>query len=222
MIYVSYYGLVFGRPVVGEKRLAALVHALEKPQRLEDIPESKDVWELQYRNKTWDYLANNEEVSRYSVIIGYIQHFKPKASIFDIGCGEGILQERLSTFGYTSYIGLDISETAVQRACLKSDTKTDFISGNAESYVPQELFDVIVFNEVLYYFRDPLETFVRYSKFLKENGIIITSLEHTIRSTAIRRRIKKIYPALVETKITNTHKNFTWFCTAFALSQKTG
>ena len=221
LIYFFYYRLVFGRSVLGEKKLSSLVHSLEKRQRKEDIPESKEVWDFQYLNKMWDYLSNNEEVSRYSVIIGYIQHFKPEGSILDIGCGMGILQERLSSFGYSRYVGIDISDTAIQRAHLKEDTKTVFINGDADSYSPLESFDIIIFNEILYCLDNPLEIFARYTNFLKENGIIITSIQHTIRSTAVRRRIKKLYPTLVETKITNTYKDLTWFCNVFVPSKKT-
>jgi len=218
-VYVSYYRLLFGRPIVG--RLSALVHALERRQRREDIPESKEVWDFQYRNKRWDYLANDEEVSRYSVIRGYIQHFNRQGSILDIGCGEGILQERLRAFGYTRYVGLDISEAAIQRAHIKEDAKTVFISGDAESHIPDESFDIMIFNEVLYYFHNPLDSFARYMSLLRERGVVIVSLEDTIRSAAIRQRIKTTYPAVVETKITNTRKNFSWFCTVFAPSQNT-
>ena len=222
LIYSLYYRLVFGRPILGEKRISAIVHAFEKRQKKDDIPELKEVWDSQYLNEEWDYLCNREEVSRYSVIVGYIQYFKPAGSILDVGCGAGILQERLTAFVYARYVGLDISDPAIQRARLREDAKTFFISGDAESYTPLELFDVIILNEVLYYFESPVESFARYTNFLKENGVIITSLFHTTRSIAIQRRIKEIYPVLAETKITNTFKKFTWFCNVFVPSQKIG
>jgi len=222
LIYSLYYSLVFGRAVWGEKRISTMVHALEKRQKKGDIPESKEVWDTQYLNKKWDYLCNHEEVSRYSVIVGYIQYFKPAGSILDIGCGAGILQERLAAFGYARYVGIDISDSAIQRARLREDAKTFFISGDAESYTPLGPFDVIVLNEVLYYFDSPVESFARYMNFLKENGVIITSLFYTTRSIVIQRRIKETYPALAETEITNTFKKLTWFCNVFVPSQKTG
>src|SRR5215467_2451139 len=217
-IYVVYYGWVFGRPVVGEKRISRLVRALERRQQKEDIPEDKEVWESQYRSMFWDYLSNQEEVSRYSVIIGYIQYFKPAGSILDIGCGAGILQERLGPSGYMRYVGLDLSETAIERARRKTDAKTLFIHGDADAYMPLEQFDTIIFNESLHYFDHPLESFARYTPFLKENGLIITSLFRTTRSMAIRRSIAKRYLVLVETEITNRRKGFTWFCDIFVPS----
>src|SRR5215467_4106083 len=84
-IYVVYYGWVFGRPVVGEKRISRLVRALERRQQKEDIPEDKEVWESQYRSMFWDYLSNQEEVSRYGVMVGYIQYFKPHGWMLDAG-----------------------------------------------------------------------------------------------------------------------------------------
>ena len=219
LICSLYYNLIFGRSVLGEKSLAAIVHALERRQQKGDIPVLKEVWDTQYIDATWDYLSNHDEVSRYSVIVGYIQHFKPAGSILDIGCGVGILQERLAAFGYARYVGLDISEQAIQQARVKEDAKTLFITGDAESYLPVESFDVIILNEVLYYFVSPVESFARYTKFLTATGIIVTSLFHTTRSIAIQRRIKEKYPALAETQITNTFKGFTWVCNVFAISK---
>jgi 2-polyprenyl-3-methyl-5-hydroxy-6-metoxy-1,4-benzoquinol methylase len=216
-IYVVYYGWVFDRPVAGEKRLSVLVRALEKRQQKEDIPEVREVWESQYRSGFWDYLSNREEVSRYSVIVGYIQYFKPAHSILDIGCGAGILQERLGSCGYTRYVGLDLSEAAIEQAQRRVDAKTLFIHGDADAYMPLERFDIIIFNESLHYFDHPLESFARYTPFLKENGLIITSLFRTTRSMAIRRRLTERYPVLVETKIINSRKGFTWFCDIFVL-----
>src|SRR6266487_5146131 len=95
LIYFLYYGLVFSRPVLGERRISSIVHSLERRHNRGDHPVAKEIWNLQYFDKRWDCLSNDGEVSRYSVIMGYIQYFKPTGSILDIGCGEGILQERL-------------------------------------------------------------------------------------------------------------------------------
>src|SRR6266699_5868480 len=220
LIYFLYYSLVFGRHLLGDQRISSIIHALERRQNKGDISVGKEDWELQYLGKMWNYLSNCKEVSHYSVIVGYIQYFKPTGSILDIGCGEGILQARLTASGYARYVGIDISDAAIQKAHLREDEKTIFISGDADSYIPPELFDVIIFNEVLYYFDYPLESFARYMEFLKENGMIITSLFQTIRSNSIRRRIKEMCPAVVETKVTNTFKSLTWFCNVFAPSEK--
>src|SRR5439155_8194062 len=74
LIYFLYYGLVFGRPVLGEKRISSIVHSLERRQNRGDIPVAKGIWDRQYLDKTWACLSNYEEVSHYSVIAGYIQY----------------------------------------------------------------------------------------------------------------------------------------------------
>jgi 2-polyprenyl-3-methyl-5-hydroxy-6-metoxy-1,4-benzoquinol methylase len=220
VLYFVYYQVVFGRSVVGEEPLAALVHAFEHQRDKGDIPQSKARWESQYLSTRWDYMANREEVSRYSVLVGYIQYFAPTGSILDIGCGEGILQDRLASGGYGRYLGIDLSEIAIQKARLKENETTSFIHADAESYVPAELFDLIIFNEVLYYFVNPVEGFTRYRAFLKADGLMLTSHFRTLRAMAIRRCIKTDYAVLAETKITNTLQDLTWFCDVFMPGKK--
>ncbi len=121
-----------------------------------DIPTSKEVWEKQYSKGQWDYLYQLEELAHYSIILGYIRNLKTGGSILDIGCGKGILQERLALYGYSKYVGIDISDNAIRQASCKANDKTTFIASDATRYSPTEAFDAIVFNEVLYYFDDPL------------------------------------------------------------------
>jgi 2-polyprenyl-3-methyl-5-hydroxy-6-metoxy-1,4-benzoquinol methylase len=109
-----------------------------------------------------------DELPRYSIIAGYLQYLKPGGSVLDVGCGEGLLQQRLGLSGYSKYVGIDISETAINEASSRQDEKTSFICADAVTYTPNELFDVIVFNEALYYFDEPLKMVGKYIQYLNE------------------------------------------------------
>jgi 2-polyprenyl-3-methyl-5-hydroxy-6-metoxy-1,4-benzoquinol methylase len=120
------------------------------------IHATKEKWETQYARGWWDYLGQMDQLGRYSVIAGYCNYIKPGGSILDLGCGEGILQEKMRAYGYSRYVGVDLSAEAIAGASNRRDDKTSFIAADAETYKPECSFDVIVFNELLYYLQDPV------------------------------------------------------------------
>jgi len=165
-LYVFYYRFIFGRRTSLEEKIKALVHSWEQQRGKGDIPTSKEVWQTQYSKGRWDFLDQLDELAHYSILVGHIQYLKPSGSILDIGCGKGILQQKLAPYGYSRYVGIDISDDAIRQASCNEDDKTTFIASDATSYSPTERFDAIVFNEVLYYFDDPLKTVERYERYL--------------------------------------------------------
>jgi 2-polyprenyl-3-methyl-5-hydroxy-6-metoxy-1,4-benzoquinol methylase len=196
-----------------------VVSSWEKKEKRGDIPVSKEIWDSQYSNGKWNFLGHLDQLARYSVVAGYLQYLKPGGSILDVGCGDGILLERLSPTGYSKYLGIDISEAAIDKAVQKQNEQAAFITGDAEKYVPIESFDVVVFNESLYYFNDPLDVVGKYIKALKEDGIfIISTYLGSERALSILGGVKSAYFSLVEVKI--THKAKSWICTIFSPFRK--
>jgi SAM-dependent methyltransferase len=119
----------------------------------------------------WDYLADVSEAHRYSLIIGCADCYKgPDRTVLDVGCGEGILQRRMA---YGRYLGVDLNAEAIRRARPRADATTEFHVAPGESFEPMGLFDVIVFNESLYYIAQPVPVFAHYRRFLKTDGIMI-------------------------------------------------
>jgi len=177
---------------------------------------SKKTWETQYLDGHWDYLKNLEERGRYTPIVSYFQYFKLGGSILDVGCGEGILQELLGSSSYSKYLGVDLSEGAISRALPRQDEKTFFISTDAATYDPRELFDTIVFNETLYYFEEPLEVLKRYERYLAEDGIFIVSIYFDEPEVSVWKKLKTEYHSVDE--ITTSHQEHSWVCNVFVPS----
>ncbi|RPJ59123.1 MAG: class I SAM-dependent methyltransferase [Acidobacteria bacterium] len=172
----------------------------------------KETLEAEYRGGTWDYLRQKHELSRFSVVVGYCHHFKPGAAILEVGCGEGILQERLDRSRYSRYVGIDISAEAIRRACGKQDAKTSFIAADATVFEPHEEFDLIVFNECLEYFPDPLALVHRYERFLRTAGLYVVSIFNgieTARSKRIWKMLQSVYAVECETQVSNG-LGYTW------------
>ena len=207
-VYIVYYRFLFGRRFPFSQRLAKRVLAWESATDRGDVPVAKQVWEEQYRSGQWQLLRRLEELARYSVIAGYLHHLKPGGSVLDVGCGEGLLADHLRPFGYSRYLGVDLSEAAVEQAAARADAKSSFAAADAELYVPPQRWDAVVFNECLYYFRDPLGTVRRYEGFLEPGGVFIVSTFRSRRADVIVRRLLKRYRLLEETAVSN--RKGTW------------
>jgi 2-polyprenyl-3-methyl-5-hydroxy-6-metoxy-1,4-benzoquinol methylase len=176
------------------------------------IKGGRDLLNAEYARGDWDYLRDLTELSRFSVVAGYCQYFQPGGTILEIGCGEGILQERLGSFNYKRFVGVDVSDEAIQRACQKQDEKTLFIREDAATYTPDEQFDIVVFNESLEYFDDPLFIVQRYEQFLAQKGIFILSMFaalDTVRTKRIWKQIETVYIPRAETTV-STQPGYSW------------
>jgi SAM-dependent methyltransferase len=207
-VYILYYKLLFGRRLPFSRELAERVHAWERETGRGDAPAGKEVWEEQYEKGHWELMRRFDEVARYSVIAGYVHHMKPGGSVLDVGSGEGLLADHLRPFGYSRYLGADLSEAAIRQATGRVDGTTTFTAADAETYSPPGHWDAIVFNECVYYFKDPLGTVRRYEQFLAEGGVFIVSTFRSRRADVIVRRLLEVYRAIEETAITN--RKGTW------------
>src|SRR6476661_1437142 len=57
--------------------------------RPKGAPAERDVWESQYANGAWDYLAGADEAGHYLAIARFCQRHVPHGALLDIGCGTG-------------------------------------------------------------------------------------------------------------------------------------
>jgi SAM-dependent methyltransferase len=213
----AYYRALFGLKIPHLPGLTRKLAALERPQGRGDAPVSREIWESQYRNGRWTFLQELEQMTRYSVICGYIHALARKGALLDVGCGEGILLDRLAAHDFAKYVGIDIAHAAVELARKKHGDRSAFFQADAEHFVPAESFDAIIFNEVLYYFADPLAVAQRYSSWLRPGGVLISSLYmDSERARATARLLRRAFPIIDEAKVCS-HGN-TWLISVFAPS----
>lgn len=146
-------------------------------------------WEAEYRDERWAFLNRLEEMGRYAVLAGYVRRLKPGGAVLDVGCGEGLLREDLGA-ACARYVGVDVSPEAVRRAQPRADARTRFVAATAETFEPEGRFDVVVFNECLYCFDDPLEVLRRYAGFLAPGGLVMASMYAEARPRRIWRALR--------------------------------
>jgi 2-polyprenyl-3-methyl-5-hydroxy-6-metoxy-1,4-benzoquinol methylase len=152
-----------------------------------------DVWQREYQAGGWQHLWSDDELPRYALVSAYLRQRCPGGSLLDLGCGEGILCDRLWPGSFARYLGVDLSATAIAQASARHQSAASYLCADVESFVPapDERFDAIVFNEVLYYFADPAAVVARFAAFLKPDGFLLASLFEPSLKT-IRAAIRKI------------------------------
>jgi SAM-dependent methyltransferase len=182
-----------------------------------DTAPSAATWDAQYLAGRWSYLGELPELARFSVLAGYLRHFKVDGAILDVGCGEGVLAARLHVDDYRRYVGIDLSSAAIEKATRSNAPNSAWVLADAQGYTPEESFDAIVFNEVLCYFADPLATVDRYARALNDGGIFLLCVNTAFRGgMTILDGLKKRYATLDETRLTHGDNDFSWVCTALA------
>ncbi len=168
---------------------------------------SKKRWDREFAGGTWDYLDSSPiERARHAVIGMYCQTHKPAGAILDIGCGEGTLFDFLNNVQKSTYLGIDISSEAIAKAQKKRSGS--FVIGDALEFRAKKKYDVIVFNEVLYYL-DEMAVFEKYRHFLKRGGIVIVSLyrtKHHQYDARVWRSAKKYFKAIDLLELTGAAK----------------
>jgi len=166
----------------------------------------KRLLEDEYADGAWDYLAGMPELGRFSVLAGYCQHLHDRPAILEIGCGEGLLAERLCSARFKSYVGVDISDTAISRARAKSVPNAAFVASDALNFQPTEAYDLILFTECLEYFDDPAALLQRFEASLTPTGFIIVSMfvgGDTNRTDKIWKMLGRRYTCVDETRVSN-------------------
>ena len=136
---------------------------------------SRIIWEKQFDEGFWDYLYDKQEQEHYRYISS--RSINGEKRILDVGCGQGVLYYYLTKeIASPDYLGIDISRKAIQLAESRfpqgSFRQLDFQHRNLNTK-----FDLIIFNETLYYFNQPLKTVEKCDKQnLNPDGVLIISM----------------------------------------------
>lgn len=173
-------------------------------------PQAAAEWDREYGDGKWRKLDSAEQLGHYAVIAGYVSELFPSPpSIVDIGCGHGRLHQFLRRSGYRDYLGLDLSAEAIAQAAASPCANARFEVADFTSWTPDGRYDVIIFNESIYYAIDPLAELARYAGCLTDGGVMVLSIVQSSMNAGIAQRIRKRFPALHSSLIRNEHGE-TW------------
>lgn len=201
-LYYLYYGLLYGRGLPGTNWLAGVVKPWEARHGRRDIPQSRAVWEEEYGRGDWSFLGDPGEAARYDWLVEHVQGFAPEGSVLDVGCGEAFLGKRLAESSVSRYDGVDLSSTAIDRARATALPRSHYEVCSAEDFSPGRRYDIIVFNEIVYYFDDPIAELQRYLGFLADGGVLLLSVFESLRTRALMRRLRAEIGTVEEAALT--------------------
>lgn len=210
LVYIVYYRLLYGRRFPFADGLERRVREWEHQTGRGDAPVSRETWEEQYKAGSWAFMRATDELARYSVIAGYLEHLHPGGSVLDVGSGEGLLLDHVQP---SRYLGIDLSEEAVRQGAQRTNDRFALLAADAEAYRPTERWDAIVFNECVYYFEDPVGTVLAYRDGLVEGGTLIVSTFRSRRADVIAKRLIERLPLIEEVAVTN--RKGTWVVRLF-------
>jgi 2-polyprenyl-3-methyl-5-hydroxy-6-metoxy-1,4-benzoquinol methylase len=138
-------------------------------------------WSTAYGAGSLAYYEQLDELGRYSAIVGYVgwiaSTLEPSRapSVLDVGCGSGLLRRRLAGLDLSEYVGIDLSDAAIEAARSESFAHSRFVVGDVATEALGE-FDVVVLNEVLYYAADAQVFLRRIDELVREGGFVVVSM----------------------------------------------
>lgn len=139
----------------------------------------KRLWDKDFSGGKWDFIDDTAGDCVYP----HLEKHAQGGDILDLGCGPGNTANELANGAYRSYIGVDISEVALEKAVKRTQgngraDKNSFVRSDFLGYTPTQDFDVILFRESLYHvpYGQVLPILKKYSKHLKKSGVFIVRL----------------------------------------------
>ena len=109
-------------------------------------------------------------------------------SVIDMGCGTGDFLRYAARNGAGRLVGLDSSERMIREALKRSeDYEIDYICGDFAIASETEAFDLCFSSLAFHYVSDISALFNRISRLLRQDGILIFSVEHPVASAQLAR-----------------------------------
>jgi SAM-dependent methyltransferase len=156
-----------------------------------------------YKSGRWDYLDNDHSGEMVKVV----ERYANKGRILDVGCGPGILAGLLNPGSFEYYQGVDASSEAIAMARKRVSEKINFDVGDIQSYECEDDFDLIIFEESLYYvpfFRYRL--LKRYGRRLSPDGMFIVTVADPKRFRRMIGMIRKKFQIIEDRYFNNSNR----------------
>lgn len=173
--------------------LSAL-HRLRLAPRGSGKPVTAAAMDQAYRSGQWDLLDTPAERCRYESLARQVRNHWGGGAVLDVGCGQGRLLDFIAVDRLTSYTGIDLSPTALERGRQLHPAPCRFEVADFNQWRDSTLCDVVVFNESIGYAFNPVSTLARYRRFLRPTGVILISLFRSGNSSDIWQRIAMNLP----------------------------
>jgi malonyl-CoA O-methyltransferase len=109
-------------------------------------------------------------------LVSFIPDTAQFSNVLDIGCGTGILIKKLyEKFQPGEITGIDIAEEMIQY-CRKMWPQFKFIQTDAEKFITEEKYDLIISNFSFQWFVNKTKSIKKYCSFLNPGGLFAISV----------------------------------------------
>jgi len=182
------------------------------------IGNRRNYWEDNYASGNWQYLKSDGEKPRHYAVAGIVHdRFPDGADMLDVGCGYGTLYPLVKP-RISSYVGVDFAQAAIDecRVAFKEEARCRFEACAFEAFRTGQKFDVVVLNEILYYF--PIEEvegiFLQARGFLKDaRSVLVISMDCNPKAMWTRHRLSRLAVPAQSQRVTNASSGSCWINT---------
>lgn len=159
------------------------------------------LWNSEFADGRWDHLSETPGDCVYR----YVEKYARGGSILDLGCGSGNTGNELDPTKYNRYLGVDISDVAVEKAVERSQRTgraafSAYVQSDIQTFIPDGKHSVILFRESLNYVpsSDIVPVLKRYVGFLDREGVIVVRLYDRMRHSSIVDVIRRHFHVIDE------------------------
>jgi len=136
---------------------------------------SRKLVDKEFSGDKWNFIDDTATDCVYA----HLEKHARGGDILDLGCGPGNTANELAESAYTTYLGVDISESALAKGVRRTNEngragKNSFVCSDFLSYMPPRKFDVILFRESMYHI--PLRV---------GDGVLSNILKSTLKSNGV-------------------------------------
>jgi SAM-dependent methyltransferase len=152
-------------------------------------------------------------MGHYWMIAGYCGLKFQQPSVLDVGCGRGLLEEKLRAVSYSSYTGMDISMPALKKARQRIQPSCQLICADLLNPPIRKHFNVVIFNESLIPGMPIIDILRQYFGLLTADGRIIISLfngRNRVATRPIWKEIGRSFQVEDATELENLPSQKSW------------
>ena len=155
-----------------------------------------------FQRARWKIVKNEEiilenpmspyNVGRQRCITDLIPSSSSLAYALDVGCGIGMMAERVMKKGYI-YVGLDVSKDILLRGSrLNSKGNIHFLQGEARSLPFKRCFKLVIALEIIEHLKDPHKLLTQINNILLDGGYLVISTPNKVSLEGIKGKIQEL------------------------------
>ena len=154
------------------------------------------LWDWEFRHGRWMCLDDPDDPA-----LPYVSRYANGGRVLDLGCGPGSTGRLLDASTYRSYVGVDVSQIAVEQARQRdSRSQNTYQCSDLMRYRPDGQYDVILLGDSLYYIprSEVLATLRRYAQSLSVTGVFIVKMHDVPRYWPFFELIRQNFAVVAE------------------------